>query len=131
MVQNQRDDLTRRTVTRAHGTGRDDIDHLHRLAAEWGFLADLCFADLLLYVEAGDGRWLVVDQVRPATNQTMYVDRLRRLVGRRRSSRASSSQAAAAGVKVEGEINADGDDPTIGADAGDPGPSRRPHRSPC
>lgn len=52
---------------------RDDIDHLHRLTAEWAFLADLCFADLLLYVRSGDGRWLIIDQVRPATNQTMYV----------------------------------------------------------
>ena len=51
----------------------DDIDHLHRLGAEWAFLADLCFADLLLYVRSTDGKWVVVDQVRPATNQTMYV----------------------------------------------------------
>ena len=50
-----------------------DIDHLHRLSAEWAFLADLCFADLLLYVRSSDGKWVVVDQVRPATNQTMYV----------------------------------------------------------
>lgn len=52
---------------------RDDVDHLHRLTAEWAFLADLCFADLLLCVRSGDGRWLIVDQVRPATNQTIYV----------------------------------------------------------
>jgi two-component sensor histidine kinase len=52
---------------------RDDIDHLHRLTAEWAFLADLCFADLLLYVRSDGGKWLIVDQVRPATNQTMYV----------------------------------------------------------
>ncbi|MEM9748723.1 MAG: sensor histidine kinase [Actinomycetota bacterium] len=51
---------------------RDDIDHLNRLTAEWAFLADLCFADLFLHVRAPSGRWLVVDQVRPATNQTMY-----------------------------------------------------------
>ena len=50
-----------------------DIDHLHRLSAEWAFLADLCFADLLLYVRSSDDKWVVVDQVRPATNQTMYV----------------------------------------------------------
>ncbi len=51
----------------------DDIDHLHRLGAEWAFLADLCFADLLLYVRSLDDKWVVVDQVRPATNQTIYV----------------------------------------------------------
>jgi two-component sensor histidine kinase len=52
---------------------RDDVDHLHRLGAEWAFLADLCFADLLLYVRSDAGRWLIVDQVRPATSQTIYV----------------------------------------------------------
>jgi two-component sensor histidine kinase len=51
---------------------RDDVLHLQRLTAEWGVLADFCFADLLLYVPAGDGRWLVIDQVRPATSQTLY-----------------------------------------------------------
>jgi two-component sensor histidine kinase len=61
-------------LTRAHSTlDRADVDHLHRLAAEWAFLADLCFADLLLQVQAGTGKWLIVDQVRPATNQTIYV----------------------------------------------------------
>jgi two-component system, sensor histidine kinase PdtaS len=101
-------------LSREHTTlGRDDIDHLHRLTAEWGFLSDLCFADLLLYVEGAQGRWLVVDQVRPATNQTMYVSDY---VGSWADGIESSliAQSASAGVKVEGEINADGDDPTIG-----------------
>jgi hypothetical protein len=61
-------------LAREHSTlERDDIEHLHRLTAEWAFLADLCFADLLLYVRSDAGKWLIVDQVRPATNQTMYV----------------------------------------------------------
>ena len=37
-------------LARAHTPLRDDqIEHLQRLAASWGFLADLCFADLLLF----------------------------------------------------------------------------------
>jgi two-component sensor histidine kinase len=61
-------------LSRQHSSlDQGDIDHLHRLGAEWAFLADLCFADLLLYVRSNDGKWVVVDQVRPATNQTMYV----------------------------------------------------------
>ena len=52
---------------------REDIDHLNRLSAEWAFLADLCFSDLFLHIRAPSGRWMVVDQIRPATNQTMYV----------------------------------------------------------
>jgi two-component system, sensor histidine kinase PdtaS len=51
---------------------RDDLAHLQRLVGEWGMLADFCFADLLLYVPADDGRWLVVGQVRPVTSQTIY-----------------------------------------------------------
>ena len=36
-------------------------------------LADLSFGDLLLYVPAGDGKWIVAAQVRPVTGQTIYV----------------------------------------------------------
>ena len=52
---------------------RGDIAHLQRLVGEWGMLADFCFADLLLYVAADEGGWIVVAQVRPATAQTHYI----------------------------------------------------------
>ena len=53
--------------------------HLKRLVAGWGMLADFAFADLLLYVAlppGGDGgrRFLVVNQVRPNTGQTLFVE---------------------------------------------------------
>src|SRR5688572_1297930 len=52
------------------------VNHLQRLVAGWGLLADFCFADLLLFaptVDAEDGeRFLVVSQVRPSTSQTVY-----------------------------------------------------------
>ena len=77
------------------------IDHLQRLVASWGLLADLCFADLLLFVatdepiaplpghaddatrhagggagggavDASGGDLVVLGQVRPLTNQTLY-----------------------------------------------------------
>ncbi len=51
---------------------REQVGHLTRLVSEWGMLADFCFSDLLLYVRALDGRWMVTAQVRPATGQTMY-----------------------------------------------------------
>ena len=51
---------------------RDEIEHLQRLIGEWGMLADLSFADLLLYVPGDDGRWIVIAHVRPATGQTVY-----------------------------------------------------------
>jgi two-component sensor histidine kinase len=53
------------------------LGHIQRLVASWGFLADLCFADLLLYVpvvgEPDDApRFVVLDQMRPTTSQTLY-----------------------------------------------------------
>ena len=61
-------------LTRQHTSlTRDEIDHLQRLVGEWGLLADLCFADLLLYVPSTTAKWIVVAQVRPATGQTIYL----------------------------------------------------------
>lgn len=86
---------------------REDIDHLHRLTAEWAFLADLCFADLLLYVRSDAGKWLTVDQVRPATNQTIYVtDYVGSWAGGDEA--ALIEQAAEGGQRVEGAIELDG-----------------------
>ena len=51
----------------------DDIAHLQRLVASWGLLADLSFADLLLYAAPGEQDELVVlAQIRPTTSQTVY-----------------------------------------------------------
>jgi two-component sensor histidine kinase len=47
--------------------------HLHLLVAEWALLADLSFADLLLFLRDGDD-FVAVAQVRPSTGQTIYVD---------------------------------------------------------
>ena len=55
-----------------------EVAHLQRLVASWGLAADLCFADLLMYVPADDvpstdpARYVVAGQVRPATSQTLY-----------------------------------------------------------
>jgi two-component sensor histidine kinase len=63
------------------------VDHLQRLVASWGLLADLCFADLLLLArvdparavpgvaEEAEGareRLVVLGQVRPLTSQTLF-----------------------------------------------------------
>ena len=55
------------------------VDHLQRLVASWGFLADLCFADLLLFAptarpHSGTPDFVVMAQVRPTTSQTLYRD---------------------------------------------------------
>jgi hypothetical protein len=60
-------------LVRDHTTlDRDQVSHLNRLTSEWHYLADFCFADLLLYVPTTDDRWLIVGQVRPSTGQTVY-----------------------------------------------------------
>ena len=79
--------------------------HLKRLVAGWGMLADLSFSDLLLYVplpDSGSGsrRFLVVNQVRPNTGQTLFLDDV---VGRTMDAkqRPAVAQAAATGDIVE------------------------------
>jgi two-component sensor histidine kinase len=85
---------------------REDVDHLNRLTAEWAFLADLCFADLLLYARSPSGKWLIVDQVRPATNQTMYATDY---VGTWADLRGAAilDEAVDTGARVQGEIQSD------------------------
>jgi two-component sensor histidine kinase len=71
---------TLRDLAEEHTTlGPADIDHLHRLAADWQLISDLSFADLLMWVPvrapAGQPRtFLCVAQVRPTTAPTAYQD---------------------------------------------------------
>lgn len=56
-----------------------EVAHLQRLLAEWQIMADLSFADLLLFVpDTNDGKpvYRCVGQMRPYTAQTIYVDDL-------------------------------------------------------
>ncbi len=48
--------------------------HLHRMVTSWGLLADFCFSDLLLFVPTDDAgtQFVVLGQIRPTTNQTLY-----------------------------------------------------------
>ncbi len=58
------------------------LAHLHRLVGQWQLLADLSFADLLLFVRArrpdasGEPRAVIVAQLRPLTGPTMYAEDL-------------------------------------------------------
>lgn len=49
-----------------------DVAHLHRLLADWQLLADLNFADLLLFAPARPSGFVIVAQVRPYPAQTLY-----------------------------------------------------------
>ncbi|MGH3389731.1 MAG: histidine kinase N-terminal domain-containing protein, partial [Actinomadura sp.] len=57
----------------------DDLEWLHALVSDWQLLADLSFADLVLWVPvsaraATDGvpGWVSVAQMRPTTGPTAY-----------------------------------------------------------
>ena len=57
----------------AHTTlTQEDAEHLQALVGEWQLLADLSFADLLLWVRRTDSGFLCVAQVRPTTGPTAY-----------------------------------------------------------
>src|SRR5262245_9319433 len=48
----------------------DAVDHLHAVVGEWQLLADLSFADYLMWVRRDDGVVVCVAQVRPNTSPT-------------------------------------------------------------
>jgi two-component sensor histidine kinase len=86
---------------------RGDVVHLLKLVSEWGMLADFCFADLLLYAPASEGRWVILSQVRPVTAQTLYIADW---VGAwaNETERALLSKAADRRALVDGEITVEG-----------------------
>ena len=55
-------------------TTLDDVavDQLQAIVSDWQVLADLSFADLVLFVEVEDDEVLAVAQMRPYTAQTIY-----------------------------------------------------------
>lgn len=63
-------------VVREHtDLGAADLEHLHRLLGDWQLLADLSFADLLLWLPVRDGRsFVVAAQIRPTTGPTAFLD---------------------------------------------------------
>jgi len=63
-------------LVRLHSSvGDEDVEWLHMLASEWQLLADLSFADLLLWLPVADGSsWVCIAQVRPATGPTAHQD---------------------------------------------------------
>jgi two-component sensor histidine kinase len=96
-------------IARRTGLEPAAVAHLQRLVASWGFLADLCFADLLLYVpERGNGgeggqRFVVLGQIRPTTSQTLYRDdRIGEVVDA--STRPLVARAWKLGQFIDGEV---------------------------
>jgi two-component sensor histidine kinase len=70
--------LSLNELVRLHtGLSEEDLEWLHVLVSNWQLLADLSFADLVLWVptEAGD-RYVAVAHMRPTTGPTSYHDDL-------------------------------------------------------
>ncbi len=51
-----------------------DREWLHHLVADWQVVADLSFADLLLIMQDGTGRYVVAEQCRPSTVMTLRIE---------------------------------------------------------
>jgi two-component system, sensor histidine kinase PdtaS len=62
-------DLARRV-----GLDGPDLDWLHALVSDWQLLADLSFADLVLWAPLPDAGWLALAQMRPTTAPTALAD---------------------------------------------------------
>ena len=62
-------------VVRHTALDGEDIDWLHSLVSDWQLLADLSFADLILWTPRLDGEgWVAIAQMRPTTGPTVYHD---------------------------------------------------------
>ena len=90
-----------------------EVDHLQRLVASWGLLADLSFSDLMLFVpvrssarRGAEPELLVLGQVRPSTNQTLFrSDWVERIVAA--ADRPNVMLALNGTVAVDGESSSD------------------------
>ena len=87
------------------GLSKQQLQHLQRLVAWWGILADLSFSDLLLFLplnRSGE-EFAIASQIRPTTGQTLYRDDH---VGLRVSDidRPLVATAYGRGEVVEGEV---------------------------
>ena len=85
-----------------------ELEHLQSLAAWWDLLADVSFADLLLFAPTPEpGRFIIAAQVRPSTSQTIYPDdQVARVVDE--VERPLVARAFRLGRIVEGEIGLTG-----------------------
>ncbi len=100
-------------IVRQHtDLSKEDGAHLQQLISEWGMLADLSFADMILYVRDTDGRWIVGAQVRPATGQTIYRTDLVEGEASAAESRLLSSAHTTAAM-VQDELDMDGLDDSV------------------
>ncbi|BBY78693.1 sensor histidine kinase [Mycolicibacterium parafortuitum] len=87
------------------------VDHLHAVVGEWQLLADLSFADYLMWVKRDDDRFVCVAQVRPNTAPTVLL------------TDAVGTLAGARGIPIVAEAFRSGTigRATVAGESGDPG----------
>ena len=61
-------------LTRHSDLNPEDSEWLHLLVGDWQLIADLAFADLVLWLPVADGGFVAVAQVRPSTGATVHYD---------------------------------------------------------
>lgn len=52
-------------------TDEADVEYIHLLVGDWQLIADLSFADLVLWVPSASGAYTVVAHARPTTGPTL------------------------------------------------------------
>ncbi|MDN5795560.1 MAG: PAS domain-containing sensor histidine kinase [Intrasporangium sp.] len=90
-----------------------DVEWLHLLVGDWQLIADLSFADLVLWVRSVDAAWETVAHVRPTTGQLVFVeDQVSRVADPGRVSQLLGDAAANRRI-VRARQPSDGPDVTI------------------
>src|SRR6218665_1070689 len=60
-------------LVQAQGRSSDaDIEWLHLLVGDWQLLADLAFADIVLWVPSADDSFVAVAHARPSSSATLF-----------------------------------------------------------
>ena len=60
-------------LVQAQGRSSDaDIEWLHSLVGDWQLLADLAFADIVLWVPSADNSFVAVAHARPSSSATLF-----------------------------------------------------------
>jgi two-component sensor histidine kinase len=60
-------------IVQVQGKSDDaDIEWLHLLVGDWQLIADLAFADIVLWVPSADGSFVAVSHARPSSSATLF-----------------------------------------------------------
>ena len=54
--------------------GEGEVEWLHYVVGDWQLVADLSFADLVMWVRSANGEWRAVAHVRPNTGPMVFAE---------------------------------------------------------